>query len=43
MLSQKNQAVDTGTLLQIPQVRPTFEFGGSPKIETGPIRVISIT
>jgi len=29
--------------LQVSQVRPTFEFGGSPKIETGPIRVISIT
>jgi len=26
MLSQKIQALDTWTLLQAPQVRPTFEF-----------------
>jgi len=28
MLSPKNQAVDTWTLLQISQVRPTFEYVG---------------
>jgi len=28
MLSQKNQAVDTWTLLQISQVRPTFGYVG---------------
>jgi hypothetical protein len=43
MLSQKNQALDSWILLQIPQVHPTFEFGDSPKIETVPIRAISIT
>jgi len=31
MLSQKNQAVDTWTLLQISQVRPMFEYVGGIK------------
>jgi hypothetical protein len=42
MLSQKNQAADTWTLLQIPQVRPTLKIGGIPKIKMGPICMIPI-
>jgi hypothetical protein len=43
MLSQKNQALDIWSLLQVSQVARRLNIGGSPKIKTGRIGAISIT